>query len=140
MPLVRHFRPLEDSPKWGVADGVGQWEPTMCLKVKVGYGRNFRPQLPRGGNLERSWGREGRFPCTHISTPKFRNCKIVDWLNEFLLWSFRSMGRTWLSSLWAEEIVLYWVWGVALDWFLSSGRGLYPLWYYFGVLVWITFV
>ena len=29
LPLVRNFKPLGGSTKWGLADGVGQWEPTM---------------------------------------------------------------------------------------------------------------
>ena len=31
-----HFRPLGGSPKLGLADGVGQWEPTM-FKGKNGF-------------------------------------------------------------------------------------------------------
>ena len=101
---------------------------------------NFDSQSPGGGNWERLWGRKGRFPCTYISTPKLSNCEVVDQINGVLLWSFRSMGKTWLHSLWAEERVLYGVWSVALDWFLSGERGFYPLWYQFGVLAWVVFV
>ena len=38
LPLVRNFRPLGGSPKWGLADGVGQGELTMLNgKKKKGW-------------------------------------------------------------------------------------------------------
>ena len=44
------------------------WNTRKCRKsTQV---RNFDLQLVRRGNWERLWWREGRFPCTHISTPK----------------------------------------------------------------------
>ena len=61
---------------------LAQW--VFALKFQL-YGKNvvqqvwnFDPQLARREYWERLWGREGRFPCIHISTPKLRNCEIVD--------------------------------------------------------------
>ena len=111
---------------------LAQW--VFALKFQF-YGENvvqkvwnFDSQSPRRGNWERSWGREGRFPYTHISTPKVRNCEIVDCLNELLLWSFRFLGRTsppppYFESDWG---LLYWIWGALSDWFLVNRRGFEP--------------
>ena len=44
------------------------WNTWKCRKSAKA--RNFDPQSTRRGNWKRLWGREGRFPCTHISTPK----------------------------------------------------------------------
>ena len=51
------------------------WNTRKCRKsTQV---RNFDLQSVRRGNWERLWGREGRFPCTHISTPKVQNYKNI---------------------------------------------------------------
>ena len=78
------------------------------------------------GNWERLWGRGGRFPSTHISTPKFRNCEIVDWLNGVLLWSFRYVSRTWLTHFEFDWGLLYWTWGDLSDCFWSIENTLNP--------------
>ena len=51
------------------------------------------------GNWERLCGREVRFPCTHISTPKVQNYENVSWLSGFLLSSFSFMGKTWFNKM-----------------------------------------
>lgn len=38
LPLVRNFIPLGGSPKWGLAEEVGQWEPTMFKGKKKKFG------------------------------------------------------------------------------------------------------
>ena len=57
-------------------------------------GLKLQPIVTEKRKWERLWGRDGRFPYTHISTPKVQNCENVSWLNGFLLSSFNSMGKT----------------------------------------------
>ena len=49
------------------------WNTRKCRKCTQVW--NFNLHSARRENWERLWGREGRFPCTHISTPKFQNCE-----------------------------------------------------------------
>ena len=58
---------------------------------------NFDPQSPGGGNWERLWGREGRFPCTHIFTPKVWNCKICFLTQWVFALKFQLYGETWFN-------------------------------------------
>ena len=74
------------------------WNTRKCRKsTQV---RNFNPQSARKGNWERLWGKEGRFPYTHISIPKLQNCKNVSWLNGLLVSSFSSMGKNVVGPFW----------------------------------------
>ena len=100
------------------------WNTGKCRKsIQV---RNFDPQSARRGNWGRLWGREGRFPCTHISTPKVQNCENVSWLNGLLLSSFSSMGKMWLVHFESNCSLLHWVWGALSDWFSSIEEALNP--------------
>ena len=49
-----------------------------------------------------------------ISTPKVRNCEIIDWLNEHLLYSFKSLGRTRLVFFFELKREFYIEFGVLL--------------------------
>ena len=106
------------------------WNTRKCRKSTLVW--NFDPQLARRGNWERLWGREGRFPCIHISTLRFRIMKMLaSWMGfyskistlrvergfwffswrETLVLSFKccSQKKTWFACFWAEGRVLYWV-------------------------------
>ena len=127
VPLYLYFHP-QASELWDC--WLAEW--AFALKFQV-YGKNmvqqvwnFDPQSPRRGNWGMSWGREGRFPYTNISTPKIRNCEIVNWLNRLLLWSFSSLGRTWPLSFESDWGFLYWTWGALSDWFMVNRRGSEP--------------
>ena len=76
------------------------WNTRKCRKsIRV---RNFDPQSARRGNWERFWGRQGRFPCTHISTPELQNCENVCWLNRLLVLSFNFVGENVVGSFWIK--------------------------------------
>ena len=102
------------------------WNTRICRKSIQVW--NFDLQSTRRGNWERLWGRDGRFYCTHISTPKLQNCENVGWLNRIC----SKVSVMWVKRGWSiSELkrVLYRVSGVANDWFFGSRRGFYPPWH-----------
>ena len=118
----------------------------FCSQVSALWGKHgsiglqLRPTVTRRRKLREVVKKRGKvplYPYFHPQASELWDCWLAKWA--FAL-KFRPVGKTWLTSLWAEERVLYRVWGVALDWFLSSGKGFYPLWYYFGVLAWVAFI
>ena len=80
-----------------VPNSVSFCSQVLALWGKRGStGLKFRPIVTQKRKLREVMRKRGKVPLYPYFHPKFRNCEIVDWLNGFLLWSFRYMGRTWL--------------------------------------------
>ena len=119
---------------------VGFCSQVSALRGKRGStGLKFQLTVTRRRKLREVVRKSKKVPLYsyfHPKTPELWDCWLVKWA--FAL-KFRSVGKT--SSLFYElKKEFYMEFGVLLDWFLSSGRGFYPLWYYFGILAWVAFV
>ena len=67
--------------EWAFALKFNNKSAEECLKT---IGPKLNPKLASRKNWERSWEREKRFSCTHITTSWLQNCENVSWLNVLL--------------------------------------------------------